>query len=141
MTADLKGGPTESVPLSTEVVWEFQGRVSNSATSEPLTKVEWRDTFSNEIDVDAIVSFDCGTIPTTTPGKAPGTTEVRWIIGSMLPGQVCTLRLQISTDDGPPQQFTTSGEHCVNHGATVRFQNALGEQEARHGPSLCVTTV
>jgi hypothetical protein len=140
VTSDLKNGPTENVPLNTEVSWEYQGRVSTHATSEPITKVLYQDTFSDEIDVDGIISIDCGTV-TFSPGKQPGTTDVRWVIGDMLPGQTCTLRLQISTDNGPPQEFDESGEHCVNSGARVRFQNALGEQEARHGPPLCVTTI
>lgn len=139
VTIDVQG-PVENVPLSTEVTWQFQGRVSNHPTSEPLTKVDWREKFSNEIDVDGIISIDCGSV-TTAPGPVPGSTEVRWAIGNMLPGQTCTLRLQISTGNGPPQQFTTSGEHCLNSGAHVRFLNALGEVEARVGPSFCVTTV
>ncbi len=139
VTAGVKYGIVENIPLNNEVVWVLEATVGNHTSSEPITKVEFRDVYIAEVTIDAVLLEECGPA-TILPGKTPGTTELRWAIGAMAPGQTCKLHFQVSTADGPPHEFTTAGEHCLNNGAMVRFLNALSEQEARTGPSICVTT-
>lgn len=141
VTAGLRDGPTELIPLGTSQIWQIEATVGNGATSESLDKVHWRDNTGEGIDFEGLVSVGCGVFTEGPDPKNPATRQLNWAIGAMGVNQTCVLRFLVRTKSGPPQEFTTSGEHCLIVGAIVRFLNSAGEQEARVGPPICVTTV
>ncbi len=141
VTTDIRDGTT-NVPLATETHWNLEYKIANGLSSEPITGVRMADVISGKFQIDAVLAITCGTLTTEpTDRPEPGSTKVVWHIGAMAVGVSCELRFDVSTNDGPPQQFTEAGEFCLNGGANVNFLNALGNSEARSGPRQCVEAV
>ncbi len=149
--------PVSDVPLFTDVHWRIEVVVRNR-TADTITDAVVTDRFSADIELGqhgpnegyplyegAVAAITCGdvNIEPVSQAQPEGATLVTWTIGTMAPKSSCRLSVRVSTDINPAgqQEYTSPGEHCLNSGATLKYNDALGAQQSRNSGPLCVTTV
>lgn len=144
ITKELTSGPTV-VALHTDECWELTITVTNNDAFATMTGVVVKDNFGGDLEL-LEVNGETVDVPTSKKQTWEDSTtnidvmwtgktlkaHLWWDVGPLAPGASATLTLNVSTDmntghgngknpkfpDGH-QEYTETGTHCLNSGATA----------------------
>jgi hypothetical protein len=112
----------------------------HNASGDPWTNVRVKDRFGAELDVTS-ANPSQGAATLTTKGKSEKE-FLEWDVGDLAPGDTANLVIRFNTDLNPGghQSYTSTGIHCVNSGATLKYI-VSGHQENATTGSICLEVV
>jgi hypothetical protein len=112
----------------------------HNSSGDNWTNVRVKDRFGAELDVTS-ANPSQGTATLTTKGKSEKE-FLEWDVGDLAPGDTANLVIMVNTDLNPAghQEYTSTGIHCVNSGATLKYI-VSGHQESATTGSICLEVV
>jgi len=98
----------------------------------PWTETTVKDNFGAELGlVGECISSTAAGVDVTLKGKTDKV-QLKWNIGTLLPGESESLACKMQTDTNPggQQEYSSPGEYEFNSGAVLKFLNPVGEQRS-----------